>query len=562
MKETPDQVVLKSIINQKKGELTEEISLSDFFELFSAEQVLKDDELTWEELESGIVGKGGDGGIDSIYCLINNELIREDTYLDGFNGEIKIDLHIIQSKYENGFKEDTILKFKSTCSELLDISQDISGLSSVYNEELLNSVSLFRKAYEKFITRNPETAIHFHYVTRGNQTHSNTKRKVNELKKTISRLFSGADFSFNFIGARELVELTRRRPKTTYRLELSDSPISTITNSYVCLVKIKSYYEFITDGGTNYIKSMFDSNVRDHQGNVQVNQGIRDTLVNSQGEDFWWLNNGVSILASQANLSGKTLTLENPKIVNGLQTSIEIFKNYPELSNEEDRSLLVRIIVPDNQDSNERIIKATNSQTSIPIASLRATDKVHRNIEDYFKEKDLYYDRRKNQYKNEGKPLDKIVSISYVAQAVMSVLLGRPNDARARPSTLLKKDPDYKQVFNSRYNPEIFLKCTKMLMKVERYLKENKNELSRKDINNIKFHLLMHVTWLAMKSTNPNTNIIENHDFSTIKNNDMEQSYKEVTNIYNGLGGDDNVAKGNDFVEALKENLADMISDL
>ena len=57
--------------------------------------------------------------------------------------------------------------------------------------------------------------------------------------------------------------------------------------------------------------------------------------------------------------------------------------------------MLLRVIVPENEETRDKIIRATNSQTPIPKSSLRATDNVHRNIEDYFKPRGLYYDRRK-----------------------------------------------------------------------------------------------------------------------------------------------------------------------
>jgi len=82
----------------------------------------------------------------------------------------------------------------------------------------------------------------------------------------------------------------------------------------------------------------------------------------------------------------------------------------------DERSILVRVIVTEDAESRDRIIRATNSQTDIPSASLRATDKIHRDIEDFFATRGLFYDRRKNFYKNQGKPVRKIVSIGFLAQ--------------------------------------------------------------------------------------------------------------------------------------------------
>lgn len=134
------------------------------------------------------------------------------------------------------------------------------------------------------------------------------------------------------------------------------------------------------------------------------------------------------------------ITVENPEVVNGLQTSTEIHNYFSGCNTEgEERNLLVRVIVPNAIESRDHIIKATNSQTAIPPASLRATDRIHRDIEEYLKPFGLYYDRRKNYYKNEGKSINRIVGIPQMAQAIMAIVLQKPDTARARPSSLMKK---------------------------------------------------------------------------------------------------------------------------
>ena len=83
----------------------------------------------------------------------------------------------------------------------------------------------------------------------------------------------------------------------------------------------------------------------------------------------------------------------------------------------------------------DKIIRATNRQTSINNSSFRATEAIHREIEDYLLMMGFFYDRRKNAYKREGKSADKIIGIDRLAQAVLSILLQEPHTARARPTT-------------------------------------------------------------------------------------------------------------------------------
>lgn len=173
------------------------------------------------------------------------------------------------------------------------------------------------------------------------------------------------------------------------------------------------------------------------------------------------------MLASEIDQkSTKIFEIKNPEIVNGLQTSTEIYNYFTSnkekiLEEEKNRRLLIRIIIPNNDDSRDSIILATNSQTSIPKAILRGTDSIHREIENYLKTKDLFYDRRKNYYKNDGKPKEKIISIQFLAQCLISILLNKPNYARGRPSMLLNDEETYeylyinKRTLNSYYKDSI-----------------------------------------------------------------------------------------------------------
>lgn len=557
--ESNDQVILKEVLRQKREELTDPLDESVFFELFAAEQITKDYDLSYEEIESGIVAGGNDGGIDGLFFFVNGELIREDTDLGTFHRDVKLELYVIQAKSTSGFSDKAIQSLRSTSEELLDLSRDLTSLQEAYNSQLVSIISKFREAIHGSASRFPTLRIAYYYATLGDHIHPNVQRQVAPLRELIGRLFTGAEFSFEFLGARDLLELTRRRPRSAYKLRLSDSPIATEDNAYVCLVTLSDYNDFITDGQT-YARPLFDANVRDHQGNVQVNRGIRDTLSKPQGEDFWWLNNGVTVLAAQAQLAGKLLSLENPRIVNGLQTSIEIFRHFAESTHDsgledETRRILVRVIVPTEQDSYERIIKATNSQTSIPVASLRATDRVHRNIEDYFKGKGLYYDRRKNQYKNEGKPRDRIVSITYVAQAVMSVVLGRPNDARARPSTLLKDDEGYEQVFNDKYAPSVYLVATQMVRHAESHLRAAHIPLDRKDVRNLRFYVAMFTARVILNDPNPNPSVVADLDMNELDTDAFAVAIEEVVSVFRDLGGDDQVAKGSEMLSLVKERI-------
>jgi hypothetical protein len=194
--------------------------------------------------------------------------------------------------------------------------------------------------------------------------------------------------------------------------------------------------------------------------------------------------------------------------VNGLQTSREIFgyfnKSGVPVAENDTRTLLVRVIQTGDASLQDAIIKATNSQNRMLPASLRMTDQIHRDIEELFKKFDLYYDRRKGYYRDQSKPIRKIVSVNDVVQAVVSIILQRPDDARARPGDYFKDDVRYRSVFaDARISLESYLICTQLVRRIERFC--DSNNVENLDERNLKFYVAAFLTREITKLTNTET---------------------------------------------------------
>ena len=561
-----DQIVLETIIKQSKDEQFPDVSIStnEFFNWFVSEQLMKDFELSYDEINEGIVDNGGDGGIDAIYTFVNGELIQRDADLIDGKRNSTIDVYIIQSKYTNGFSETPIDKINSSSNDLFDLNKPIGDLRTVYNNDLLANIDVFRNQFLHLVSKFPILKFHFFYVTKGDEAHPNVKRKISQLESTIKKHFDSAEINFEFITAKRLIELSRRERLRSKELTLTDNPISTQDGGYIALVPLKNYYKFITDENGKLIRYFFDANIRDYQGNVDINKEIRSTLVEIEPkEDFWWLNNGITITAGNATLASKKLLIEDPQIVNGLQTSFEIKKYFTENKIENDpRNILVRIIKVNTEISRLKIIKATNSQTNIPPASLRATDPIHRNIEDYLFPKGFYYDRRKNYHKNQGKPINKIIGISYLSQIITSIYGQKPDYARARPSTLIKKNDDYENIFNDKLPLELYYKGIIIQKEVEKALINfNNPKLSRSIIGDIKFHIAMFVTCILTNKIKPNAIDIANIDVSKLNDEIINTAIEDVYIIYDAMGGTNAVAKGTEFVKETLEQIQNRLKE-
>ena len=131
---TNNQILLDQIIESELRDYESFSRKNDFFEFFAPSLILKDYDLSDDEIINGMTGQGGDGGIDGFYLLVNEELVTEDQIEDiTIPRGAYIDLILIQTKYTSSFGEDVIMKWKTTSENLLNIS-DFDEFKNRYNE--------------------------------------------------------------------------------------------------------------------------------------------------------------------------------------------------------------------------------------------------------------------------------------------------------------------------------------------------------------------------------------------------------------------------------------------
>jgi hypothetical protein len=70
-----------------------------------------------------------------------------------------------------------------------------------------------------------------------------------------------------------------------------------------------------------------------------------------------------------------------------------------------------------------------------------------------------------------------------------AIVLRRPDDARARPSSLLKRDDTYVSVFNPDYPIDLFLKVVLFMRRVEEFLRVTVTDIPPSERNDLKYHL-------------------------------------------------------------------------
>jgi len=161
-------------------------------------------------------------------------------------------------------------------------------------------------------------------------------------------------------------------------------------------------------------ENLFFKNIRSFVGLNDVNDGIKDTLLNAP-ETFLYLNNGVTVLCSKIQKTAKgsnnllgNFHCEGISIINGAQTVGTIGTTY-EVAPEEVKKakVFIKLISLENcpPDFDLKVTKATNTQNKVENRDFISLDSLH----DKFKKEfaldgiSYHYKRDNNKYPSDNK---------------------------------------------------------------------------------------------------------------------------------------------------------------
>ncbi|MGB7374174.1 MAG: AIPR family protein [Pontixanthobacter sp.] len=547
--------LLDQKFDEEKPLLPTGLDLGQQFEIFSSNIIHRNLGWSYEEVQNGIVGGEKDGGIDAFYLLINGTLIQdEDDFLPLTSG-IKIHLIFLQAKHEAATKEAVIDKFYQHIDDILSLTPDKQKLALHFNSDLLQKLKLYRAAIRRYGTKDFELAIDIAYASRGGAPTDEAQSLADKLVAKCHQQYPDARVNFQFYGVQRLHKLSIAAPKIKRVLKpIGGGTISAAHRSHVTLVPLKNYLKFICEDG-DLLQQLFEFNVRDYEGDRKtVNAEMASTIDQyHEKEDFWWFNNGITIIAPEISVQSPELVIENPMIVNGLQTSNVIFekRDVIEGNDDDERSLLVRVVQVSDPDIQERIIKATNSQTSLKPLALKATDAQQKDIEEYLRAKGIFYERRKNFYKNRGKPASSIIDVARLGQSVMAMRMQVPHEARGRPGTFLKNQDNYDKVFPVSINFDEYVNAAKLERKVDAFISKIRASTDAVYRNNLRYHLMMILVWeLAGKKTGK----IDALNVDKLDDAKMQKAFDWLIAQFDKDGAEDSTAKDKAFTESLKKN--------
>lgn len=500
-------LVTQNLLTSFRGEESlpddlEESTLFEHFVNYCAVSNEYGDEFDVEDIHTG---GGDDLGIDGLAVIVNGTLISDASEVDDLaatNKHLEVEFIFSQAKTGGNFTGSEISNFFFGVKDLFSTSPALPRNASIIEKE-----SLIKAIYKKsplFKRGNP--LVRMYYATNGKwQDDAKLKARIENEKEALLELNIFRGVEFTPVDARLLQRLYASAKN---RLSKSIEFISKVTlpslpgiqESYLGYLPADQYLKLITDDSGNIVRGLFYDNVRDFQGDNPVNHEIDETLKSSAQQLFVLMNNGVTIVADSINKTGDTFTIEDYQIVNGCQTSHVLFNNLSNLHSPV--HIPVKLIVSQDNEVKNRIIKATNRQTPVKTEELTALTDFQKALEDYYLaatgDCQLYYERRSQQYRaTSGIEKIRIVNISNQIRSFASMFLGLPHQASRYYGTLLASIES--KIFVPGHPPIAYYASALALYRFEAFLRKKSIDVKYRPF---KYHLLaiarMQIAGVAM----------------------------------------------------------------
>jgi hypothetical protein len=457
-----------------------------------------------EEVSSG---GGEDTGLDGIAVIVNGSLVttkEEIEDLAATNGYVEATFILIQAKTSSSFDGAELLTFGFGARDFFAQEPALKrGTFVASRAELQNAV------YDRAAQFRGKPRCILYYVTTGKWVEDpNLVARCQAIVSDLMELGLFKGVAIHPVDADRLHTLyqgtkNRMRAEIVFAERSVLPEIEGVKEAYLGVLPAQEYLKLITDDAGNILKSLFYDNVRDFQGENEVNSEIRDTLRAAPAERarFAILNNGVTVIAKSLETVGKKFLLEDYQIVNGCQTSHVL---HSEHGNLEGVYVPMKVIVTNDDSIITSIIKGTNRQTEVKAEQLHALSDFQKKLERFFDtfplKLKLYYERRSRQYASvPGIEKVRIVTMQQQIRSFASMFLDQPHRATRTYATLLRQIGT--EIFASDHRLDPYYVSAFAQYKLEYLFRSQLVDVRYKPA---RYQLLMLVRHLVMGTDKPN----------------------------------------------------------
>lgn len=487
-----DRIVQSYIDDFLKSQQIDETDKCKQFEMFASYCAIAQQYTEVFDLNDTLTGAGGDCGIDAIAIIVNGTMITSKEEVDDLielnNGLSDMVFIFIQAKTSSNFSSGEMGTFGAGVVDFFSETPQF-----VRNQFIREKSDLVNYIFSKAVHFKGNPSCYLYYVTTGKWVDDqNCLARKNIVIHDLEEMeifrevqFFPVDVSLIQKYYRNTIDVIETEIDFSQKILLPDIP--KINQSYLGYVDCNEYLKLIVGENGEIRKNVFYDNVRDYQGENEVNLEIAETI-KSASDKFILLNNGVTIICKKLTNLRNKFTLTDYQIVNGCQTSHVLYYNKERVNDK--LQIPIKLIETLDEDTVNSIIKATNRQTEVTNEQLIALNEFHRNLEDFYKTfsgpQKLYYERRSKQY-NYMTEVEKvrIVTISTQIKAAASMFFDKPHLASRYYGRLLKSVDG---IFNKEHKPLPYYTCAYLLYRLE-YLFRNK--ILPVQYRKFRYHILM-----------------------------------------------------------------------
>ena len=429
--------------------------------------------LEFDDLVDGIMGEGGDEGIDLCYLFCNGNLIKDE--LHPINKDSVIKIKFFQVKREDGFSTDGFRKLVEGIEEIFNLEIELDKLKLIgANEEIIENADLARKVFRKAMIERAKFSCEVYYVTASPDL--NVSKKIGHLENKLKLNPLKIPYEFEYWGAQKLLDLNKKVEEQieikfdSQPLNISEKNIE--TTGYAGFVNGNELMKSLIDEEGKFKSYLTEGNVRYFLGeDKKINSSIIESASDeAKAANFWAMNNGLTIIGDTiVPLDTKGYSVSNPQIVNGCQTIHCMFFAYSESNKNklpDNLKVFIKLVKTDNPDTQTDIISATNSQNPVKSASLKANDNIQRNIEHHLKEAGIFYERRENFYKRQGITGNKVIGLLKMAQIIHTVVNKEAVTAVNDTTTLFDTEGKYNSIFSDKADFDLYKFSTLLYQKI------------------------------------------------------------------------------------------------
>lgn len=462
-----------------------------------------------QSIERSVLGGGNDEGIDIGAVVVNGRIVFEPEEIDELIAEQSANsakIIFIQAKTSESYNSKLIAKFLHGVETVTKNAMKPGSVSLPPRlVDLSSLIDRIAESGDKF--QDSRIPCELYYVTTSSNDGKAAQAEL-QVTQALDRIREIGAYSeglkLRTHGHTELAAKQKERfgpQNIQFNFEKRQTIPATerVSEAYIGLVSASELLKLLKDESGDIRPGIVDDNVRLDLGSQNpVNRRIMGTLQSAEREHFPFLNNGLTIIATELRGLGDRFFISGYQVVNGGQTSHQLIRWSETEEVMRDPELLSNLWTPikivSSRDPAVRtsVAIATNLQTAINSSDIQASSQVAKNVEEYFTQSGadgLRYERQ-----TRGGALDfartRVVTTPELNRAVAATLFGDSSRAIASPKDL---EVEGSYVWDE-YPVETYYYAAWIIYRIDRYFARTPESTTLKAA---KYHIAMVVSALV-----------------------------------------------------------------